>query len=69
MAVRLTRVVLLCAVMSATLGFRQPLGPGDLLDRILAVVEGQVIMLSDVRPSWNCGSSSVPMRQTPPRWS
>ncbi len=49
MAVRLTRVVLLCAVMSATLGFRQPLGPGDLLDRILAVVEGQVIMLSDVR--------------------
>ncbi|MDP6582056.1 MAG: hypothetical protein QF681_15485 [Vicinamibacterales bacterium] len=49
MAVRLTRVVLLCAVMCVTLGFRQPLGPGDLLDRILAVVEGQVIMLSDVR--------------------
>ena len=28
---------------------RQTPGPGDLIDRVLAVVEGQVIMLSDVR--------------------
>ena len=31
------------------LGNRQAPGPGDLIDRVLAVVEGQVIMLSDVR--------------------
>ena len=30
-------------------GNRQTPGPGDLIDRVLAVVEGQVIMLSDVR--------------------
>ena len=46
---RLVRPVLLCAVMGATLGSGQTPGPGELIDRVLAVVEGQVIMLSDVR--------------------
>ena len=46
---RLVRLALLCAVMGAALGSRQTPGPGALIDRVLAVVEGQVIMLSDVR--------------------
>ena len=46
---RLVRLVLLCAVIGGLLGNRQTPGPGDLIDRVLAVVEGQVIMLSDVR--------------------
>jgi hypothetical protein len=35
--------------MGATLGLQQIPGPADLIDSVLAVVEGQVIMLSDVR--------------------
>ena len=46
---RLVRLALLCAVMGATVGSGQTPGPGALIDRVLAVVEGQVIMLSDVR--------------------
>jgi len=46
---RLVRLALLCAMMGAALGSRQTRGPGTLIDRVLAVVEGQVIMLSDVR--------------------
>ena len=46
---RLLRLALLCAVTAAALGSGQTPGPGALIDRVLAVVEGQVIMLSDVR--------------------
>ena len=46
---RLLRLVLLCAVIGATPGARQIPGPDDVIDRVLAVVEGQVILLSDVR--------------------
>ena len=49
MAVRpLLRFMCLCAVVGA-LGHRQSPGSPVLLDSILAVAEGQVIMLSDVR--------------------
>ena len=42
---RLVRLALLCVVMGATVAARGQ----DLIDSVLAVVEGQVIMLSDVR--------------------
>ena len=43
---RLVRLAVLFVVMDTTVAAR---GAQDLIDRVLAVVEGQVIMLSDVR--------------------
>ena len=48
---RLVRLALLVAAIGVSFGSRQPTGPGALIDRVLAFVEGQVIMLSDVRAS------------------
>ena len=43
------RLLGLCAVVGALLAHRQPLRSPEFIDSILAVVEGQVIMSSDVR--------------------
>ena len=46
---RLVRLAFFGAVVGATLGGGQTPGSGERIDRVLAVVEGQVILLSDVR--------------------
>jgi len=46
---RLVWLVLLCAAVGTNLGNRQAPSSGDLIDSVLAVVENQVIMRSDVR--------------------
>ena len=46
---RLVRLAFFGAVVGVTLGIGQRSGSGERIDRVLAVVEGQVILLSDVR--------------------
>ena len=56
----LFRLLGLCAVVGALFAHRQPLRSQEFIDSILAVVEGQVIMSSDVRAFLAFGLMDLP---------